>query len=68
MMMRSDLLSRETRIFAIGEEHGRGIIKELPAEDQIEICERIMRTHPNRSTVLWARSLYLDLTKKDFPA
>lgn len=56
------------RIMAIGEQHGRGIIKELPVAAQIEVCERIIRSHPNRMTVLWARSLYLDLTKKDLPA
>jgi len=61
---------RETadRIMAIGEQHGRTIITELPVKDQIEVCERIVLTHPNRMTVLWARSLYLELTKKDLPA
>jgi len=50
------------RIFAIGEDHGRGFIRDMPKEAQIAVCEKIIATHPNRSTVLWARSLYLSLT------
>ena len=56
------------RIMAIGEQHGRGIITAMPVSDQIEICERIIKTHPDRKTQLWARSVYLDLTKGRLPA
>lgn len=64
---RRDVLAAD-RIMAISEQHGRGIITALPVDDQIEVCERIIKTHPNRSTVLWARTVYLDLTKGILPA
>jgi hypothetical protein len=51
-----------TSVFAIAEEHGRGIIRGLPVKDQIEVLERIVRFPPDRDTQKWATKAYLDLT------